>query len=116
MYEIYCQLRDAKGCKDAEVARCAGIAKSTLSDWKNGKSNPKQDKLQKIADFFGVSVDYLMTGKEPNENKYSSEMATLIGKLRNDKAMSEALLKYFELSDDKKKHVVDTINMLCEGK
>lgn len=36
----------------------------TLSDWKNGKSTPKQDKLMKIADYFGVTVEYLMTGEE----------------------------------------------------
>lgn len=63
MYEIYCKLRDSKGCKDSGVARATGITKSTFSDWKTGRSVPKQDKLQKIADYFGVTVDYLMTGK-----------------------------------------------------
>lgn len=64
MYEIYCELRDARGMKDADVARETGITKSTFSDWKNGRSNPKDAKLQKIADLFGVSVDYIRTGKE----------------------------------------------------
>ena len=81
---------------------------------KLGSTTPNAKKIKQIADYFGVSVDYLMTGKEPTESKYSTEMALLVGKLRNDKAMSEALLKYFELPEDKKKHVVDTINMLCE--
>lgn len=64
MYEIYCELRDARGMKDADVARETGITKSTFSDWKNGRSNPKDAKLQKIADLFGVSVEYIRTGKE----------------------------------------------------
>ena len=64
MYEVYCKLRDQQGLKDADVARETGITKSTFSDWKNGRSTPKQDKLQKIADYFGVSVDFLITGKE----------------------------------------------------
>ncbi|WP_373263212.1 helix-turn-helix domain-containing protein [Hungatella hathewayi] len=64
MYEIYCKLRDSRGVKDADVVRETGITKSTFSDWKNGRSKPKNDKLQKIADYFGVSVDYLMTGEE----------------------------------------------------
>ena len=67
MYEIYCKLRDAKGVKDADVVRETGITKSTFSDWKSGRSKPKNEKLQKIADYFGVTVDYLMTGKEPEE-------------------------------------------------
>lgn len=69
MYENYCKLRDQKGFKDADVAKATGITKSTFSDWKSGRSNPKNEKLQKIADFFNVSVDYLMTGKEEPKEK-----------------------------------------------
>ena len=114
MYEIYQKILDEKKLKSSDVSRGTGISNMTLSDWKHGKSKPKMDKMKKIAEYLGVSVDYLMTGKEPTESKYSTEMALLVGKLRNDKSMSEALLKYFELPEDKKKHVVDTINMLCE--
>ena len=68
MYEFYCKLRDSRGIKDSDVVKATGITKSTFSDWKSGRSNPKQDKLQKIADYFGVTVDYLLTGKdEPKE-------------------------------------------------
>lgn len=71
MYEIYCKLRDERGLKDSDVVKATGITKSTFSDWKSGRSKPKQDKLQKIADFFGVSAEYLMTGKEGEDgNKY----------------------------------------------
>lgn len=41
MYEIYCKLRDERGLKDADVARETGITKSTFSDWKTGRSAPK---------------------------------------------------------------------------
>jgi transcriptional regulator with XRE-family HTH domain len=69
MYEIYCKLRDQAHVKDADVVKATKITKSTFSDWKNGRSNPKLDKLQKIADYFGVTVDYLMTGKEEPKEK-----------------------------------------------
>lgn len=64
MYEIYCKLRDDKGLKDSDVARATGITKSTFSDWKNGRSKPKDEKLLKIADFFNVTLDYLRTGED----------------------------------------------------
>lgn len=57
-YEKYCKLRDAKNMKDSNVAALTGIGKSTFSDWKSGRSKPKNDKLQKIADCLGVSIDY----------------------------------------------------------
>lgn len=69
MYEMYCKLRDSKGVKDSDVVKATGITKSTFSDWKSGRSKPKNDKLQKIADYFGVSIEYLMTGNKEPENK-----------------------------------------------
>lgn len=69
MYEIYCELRSIKGCKDADVAKATGITKSTFSDWKSGRSKPKGEKLQKIADYFGVTIEYLTTGKEKDDTE-----------------------------------------------
>ncbi|MCI8284988.1 MAG: helix-turn-helix transcriptional regulator [Firmicutes bacterium] len=63
IYERYCKIRDYKNLKDARVAEATGIGKSTFSDWKNGRSVPKNDKLQKIADVLDVSLEYLLTGK-----------------------------------------------------
>lgn len=36
-----------------------------VTKWKNGNT-PKSDTVQKIADYFNVSTDYLLTGKEPD--------------------------------------------------
>jgi transcriptional regulator with XRE-family HTH domain len=75
MYEIFEQLMKAHGYTAYKVSVETGIAQSTLSDWKKGKSTPKADKMQKIADLFNVSVDYLMTGKEKDggETYYLNE-------------------------------------------
>ncbi len=87
-YERYCELRDKKNCKDSDVAKGAGIPKSTFSDWKAGRYIPKQEKLKKIADFFNVSVDYLMTGAETEEGYYlNSETAKLAQEMYEDEDM-----------------------------
>ena len=64
MWEIYYELLQQKGVRNIDVSRATGIPPSTFSDWKKGKSKPKADKLQKIADYFGVSSEYLLTGKK----------------------------------------------------
>lgn len=69
MYEVYCKLRNEKGVKDADVAKATGITKSTFSDWKNGRSKPKDEKLLKIAEYFDVTLDYLRTGDEPMQTE-----------------------------------------------
>lgn len=43
-----------------KVGKEAGVATSTLSSWKTGKYIPKIDKLQKIAKYLGVSIDYFL--------------------------------------------------------
>lgn len=53
-------LRDEKELTDYKVSEMTGIPKSTFSDWKSGRSVPKIEKLKKIADCFGVTVDYFL--------------------------------------------------------
>mgnify|MGYP003282049348 CR=1 FL=1 len=64
MYEIFQKLLEKHHVTAYKVSKATGISTATLSDWKKGRSNPKQDKLQKIADYFNVSLEYLLTGKE----------------------------------------------------
>lgn len=73
MYEIFENLMKEHGVTAYKVSKETGIATSTLSDWKKGRSTPKQDKLQKIADYFNVTIDYLLTGnnQEKKERDYS---------------------------------------------
>lgn len=65
MYELFLKLLTEHNTTPYKVAKATGIANSTFSNWKNGISTPKVDKLQKIADFFGVPVGYF-TGEEVN--------------------------------------------------
>jgi transcriptional regulator with XRE-family HTH domain len=64
MYEIFERLCKEKGVTAYRVCKETGLTTATISNWKAGRYTPKQEKMQKIADYFGVSVDYLMTGKE----------------------------------------------------
>lgn len=65
MYSRYCKLRDEKGVSDYQVAKSIGVNQAVFSDWRRGKSAPKTEKLVRIARFFGVSLDYLVTGEGP---------------------------------------------------
>jgi transcriptional regulator with XRE-family HTH domain len=62
-YERYAALRDSKGMTDYAVAKQSGIGKSTFSDWKNGRSSPKNEKIERIAEVLGVSL-LAMLGSE----------------------------------------------------
>jgi len=59
-YERYASIRDSNNMNDHEVSKLAGISTSTLSEWKNGKYQPKVDKLMKIADVLGCPLEALL--------------------------------------------------------
>lgn len=60
MYERYVALRDSKNITDYKVALDTGITRSTFTDWKSGRSEPKIDKLKRLADYFGVPLEYFL--------------------------------------------------------
>jgi transcriptional regulator with XRE-family HTH domain len=53
-------LRDDKHLTQEELAHKVGITRSALSHYENNRREPDYETIQKIADFFTVSVDYLM--------------------------------------------------------
>lgn len=67
VYERFAELLQKKGVRVADVTRATQIKSTVFSEWKKGKAQPKADKLQKIADYFGVSMDYLLTGQTQSE-------------------------------------------------
>ena len=69
MYEVFEQLLQKHGVTSYKVAKEAGVTQTALSNWKSGRSTPTTKTLQKIADYFGVTIDYLMTGKDESGKK-----------------------------------------------
>ena len=60
MYEKFENLLIEKGVTAYEVAKETGISTTTLTAWKKGLYTPKLDKMIKIANYFGVSIEYFI--------------------------------------------------------
>lgn len=82
MYEIFEALMKQNGLKIADVSRQTGIPYSTFTDWKAGRYKPKLDKMQRIADFFDVSIGYLMSGENQPFMALSAEEQQLVWAFR----------------------------------
>lgn len=67
MYEVFEKLMRLKGVTAYRVSKDTGVTQTSLSNWKNGKSEPSNENIKKLADYFGVSIDYLMTGREADK-------------------------------------------------
>ena len=58
------ELRQSYGIKQADLAKHLGVAQNTLSYWEQGKYDIDNSSLQKVADFFKCSVDYVLCRDE----------------------------------------------------
>ena len=67
IYERIESLRNSKNISQGKLEKELGFSNGSISKWKN--SMPKPDRLQKIADYFGVSMEYLMIGETLQESK-----------------------------------------------
>lgn len=76
MYETFRKLLDTKGIKAADFSRATGISEATISTWKKrGVIGNKHMKV--VADFFGVPIDYLMTGETDARYYENSDTAAI---------------------------------------
>jgi transcriptional regulator with XRE-family HTH domain len=127
------ELMEVNGVTATEVSSATGIKTPTITQWKKGLQEPSTKAVVKIADYLGVSTDYLLKGEEPyrqlsnkkermtmNNNKKDALNAILngfsilmINRLGlNDEFEKSGAIKY--VSDDEIFHVVKNINELPE--
>lgn len=100
-YENFEQLCKQYKTNPSQVSKATGISTATLTSWKKGAYTPKQDKLQKIADHFNVTVDYLMTGKEAASNTGNADEDGLTARDKRDIAKDlDNIMKKLEAKED----------------
>ena len=68
------ELRTARGLKQVELAKNLSVSQAALSGYETGKYEPDFDTLQKIADYFSVSVDYVIGRSDSSKPSPSSSV------------------------------------------
>ena len=58
------KLREQKDLKQEDIAKMMNVDRSTVGKWENGSSKPDYEKMLKLADYFKVTVDYLLGREE----------------------------------------------------
>ena len=60
MYEKYRSLLEKSNKTSYQVSKETGISQTAFSNWKSGRSEPGLESLRKLADYFGVSIEYFL--------------------------------------------------------
>ena len=108
-YENFVKLCELNKVTPSKVSKATGVSTATLTSWKKGAYTPKQDKLQKIADYFNVSVEYLLTGEE---KQFSTESADALAAIASDPELNALILKFMALKLEDRAFVAKIIDTL----
>ena len=100
------KIRKEKGLTIQAVCDGAGISVRTYQNYEYGKREISSEALYKLADFYGVTTDYLL-GREPQPNPLAMLNISV-----NDKKFIEI---YSELPDTHKQIFIDTMIKLSEA-
>ena len=97
-YSAFEQLLQSRGTTVYRVAKATGIAPSTFTDWKNGRSVPKADKLIRIAAYFRLSLDEMLGADEGHRG--ARQGLPIIGEIRaGSPIITEETLLGYEYAD-----------------
>ena len=96
MYERFQELLKRDGIRTSKVARDLNIGNSTFTDWKKGRTEPKADKLQAIADYFGVSFAYIKGWDEEEIEATAQTLEESMDALEAYDHIRIGLASYFE--------------------
>lgn len=88
MYEIFVQLCENQNVTPYQVSKNTGVTQATFSQWKSG-STPRDTTLQKIADYFGVTLAYLK-GESPDPRPSPAPVSS-------DEPTASELMEYLEM-------------------
>ncbi|MGY0289038.1 helix-turn-helix domain-containing protein [Limosilactobacillus fermentum] len=72
--ERIAQLRKSRSMSQFQLAKTLNIATSTLGMYETNKRKPNMEMLEKLADFFGVSVDFLL-GRPEKDDLNTADLA-----------------------------------------
>ena len=104
------ELRKEKDLLQKDVASAVNHSITCISDWERGKREPSIDDLIRLADFFGVSIDYLVEREEEDGvvivsgNELSKDESVLVDKLRRlDPLNKELAYQYVDFLTERQK-------------
>lgn len=89
------ELRKAKGLSQEELAEKLGVSRQSVSKWESGNVMPDIDKAVAMSELFGVTTDYLLTGKKAESVADSEIEEIIIGEIPPEVTFNET-----ETTDD----------------
>ena len=102
---------DRSGKSQKELAEIVGVAASTVNDWVKAKKYPRIDKIEIMANFFGIQKSDLIEEKLTEEKEKDNDiLADIIVRMRIDKDFYSVVSSLYNLDSAKINGVQEMLN------
>ena len=106
---------DRSGKDRRELADIMGFKYSTMSEWLNAKKYPRIDKIQIMADYFGITMADLIEEKLTVEKENDNEiLADIIVRMRTEEEFNLLVKSLYALDSEKIKSVRQMLNAFTQ--
>jgi transcriptional regulator with XRE-family HTH domain len=99
------------GKNQKELAEVAGVSAPTFNEWINAKKFPRIDKIQKLADYFGILKSDLIEEKLTEEKEKDNDlMADVVVRMRMDTKFRNLVFSLYHYDDEKIESIAQVLN------
>lgn len=106
---------ERSGKTQKEMSEIVGVSTATFSEWINGKKYPRIDKIEIMADYFGILKSDLIEEKMTEEKEKDNDtLASIIVRLRMDEDFRSVVESLYDLDSAKIKGVQKMLQAFSE--
>ena len=106
-----------KGISQKELADIIGVSAPTMNDWLQAKKYPRIDKIEKLANYFGILKSDLIEEKSEEHfkmQKNNDVIADIVIRLRTDSDFLSLVEKLNNMEDEKVRSVMQMLNVFIK--
>jgi len=108
--QILNNLMESKSISAYKMSKDTGISDRLIGYWKKGEKLPSAENLMIISNYFGVSIDYLLTGENRKESNISQSAITT-----GDHSTSTVNIRSQETHSQQEDETVQEITRILNG-
>ena len=108
------ELRQKKGLRQKDLAYSIGLSESAYGYYEQGRREPSQEALVKLAEILGTSVDYLLTGDEYGKESTADPDKAEFLRWVEENLEDSFFYDFHKSPEEQKEDMMDTLRMIWD--
>lgn len=107
---------DVNGKTQKEIAKAIGVSPQTFNTWYQGIALPRMEKVEKLADYFGIGKTELLVERASTAEEFNAETAMLLTRIKTNATLMQLCRDYLLLSPEQQASVANLVQSMLPDK